>query len=85
MPPWFCLAMDLALVSGQRREDLTQMRFSHIVDGRLQVEQGKTEGFALSPLDLELKCMQPAAWHRYRPMPIGQHDRLHDQRRHQEK
>ncbi|BEN77774.1 hypothetical protein SMKC082_11840 [Serratia marcescens] len=49
MPPWFCLAMDLALVSGQRREDLTQMRFSHIVDGRLQVEQGKTEGFALSP------------------------------------
>ncbi|BEO46700.1 hypothetical protein SMQE20_12590 [Serratia marcescens] len=49
MPPWFCLAMDLALVSGQRREDLTQMRFSHIVDGRLQVEQGKTGGFALSP------------------------------------
>ncbi|EMH4072846.1 phage integrase Arm DNA-binding domain-containing protein [Serratia marcescens] len=57
MPPWFCLAMDLALVSGQRREDLTQMRFSHIVDGRLQVEQGKTGALLSLPLDLELKCM----------------------------
>ena len=56
MPPWFCSAMDLALVSGQRREDLTQMRFSHIVDGRLQVEQGKTGLCSPSP-DLELKCM----------------------------
>lgn len=57
MPPWFCLAMDLALVSGQRREDLTQMRFNHIVDGRLQVEQGKTGALLSLPLELELKCM----------------------------
>lgn len=52
MPPWFCLAMDLALVSGQRREDLTQMRFSHIVDGRLQVEQGRRGLCSPSPLIL---------------------------------
>ncbi|AWC82768.1 integrase [Serratia marcescens] len=57
MPPWFCLAMDLALISGQRREDLTQMHFNHIVDGRLQVEQGKTGALLSLPLDLELKCM----------------------------
>ena len=42
MPKWFGLAMDLALVTGQRRDDLAQMRFDHVVDGRLQVEQRKT-------------------------------------------
>ncbi len=57
MPPWFGLAMDLALVSGQRREDLTQMRFSHAVDGRLLVEQGKTGAMISLPLDLELKIV----------------------------
>ncbi|WP_213672946.1 tyrosine-type recombinase/integrase, partial [Serratia marcescens] len=57
MPPWFGLAMDLALVSGQRREDLTQMRFSHVVDGRLLVEQGKTGAMISLPLDLELKIV----------------------------
>lgn len=57
MPAWFSLAMDLALVSGQRREDLTQMRFDHIVAGRLQVEQGKTGAMISLPLDLELKCV----------------------------
>lgn len=53
MPAWFSLAMDLALVSGQRREDLTQMRFDHIVAGRLQVEQGKTGAMISLPLDLD--------------------------------
>ncbi|VEI18946.1 Site-specific recombinase XerD [Serratia plymuthica] len=57
MPAWFSLAMDLALVTGQRREDLTQMQFDHVVDGRLQVEQGKTGALISLPLDLELKCM----------------------------
>ncbi|EFZ5937058.1 tyrosine-type recombinase/integrase, partial [Shigella boydii] len=28
LPAWFPLAMDLALVTGQRREDITNMRFS---------------------------------------------------------
>ncbi|CAI0849094.1 Phage integrase family [Serratia entomophila] len=57
MPAWCGLAMDLALVSGQRREDLTQMRFDHVVAGRLQVEQGKTGAMISLPLDLELKCV----------------------------
>ena len=50
--------MDLAPIFGQCREDLTRMRFSHVVDGRLQIKQGKT-GAMLSPppLDLQLKCM----------------------------
>lgn len=42
MPAWFGLAMDLALITGQRREDLTQFRFDQVVNGRLQIEQGKT-------------------------------------------
>jgi len=57
MPEWFSLAMDLALVTGQRREDLTQMQFDHVVDGRLQVEQGKTGALISLPLDLELKAV----------------------------
>ncbi|HGM5416889.1 TPA: tyrosine-type recombinase/integrase [Serratia liquefaciens] len=57
MPPWFSLAMDLALVTGQRREDLTQFRFDHVVNGRLQVEQGKTGAMISLPLDLELKAV----------------------------
>ncbi len=57
MPPWFGLAMDLALVCGQRREDLTQMRFSHVVNDRLLVEQGKTGAMISLPLDLELEIV----------------------------
>ncbi|HGM6897040.1 phage integrase Arm DNA-binding domain-containing protein [Serratia marcescens] len=57
MPKWFGLAMDLALVTGQRRDDLAQMRFDHVVDGRLQVEQRKTGALISLPLDLELKCV----------------------------
>lgn len=57
MPACFSLTMDLALVTGQRREDLTQMQFDHVVDGRLQVEQGKAGTLISLPLDLELKCV----------------------------
>ncbi|WP_261227664.1 tyrosine-type recombinase/integrase [Serratia entomophila] len=57
LPTWFSLAMDLALVTGQRREDLTQIRFDHIVNGRLQVNQGKTGMMLSLPLDLELKAV----------------------------
>lgn len=53
--PWFGMAMDLALVTGQRREDVAGLRFDHIVNGRLLITQGKT-GMKLSlPLDLELR------------------------------
>ncbi len=85
MPPWCCLAMDLALVSGQRREDLTQMRFSHIVDGRLQVEQGKTGALLSLPLDLELKCMGLRLGTIIDRCRLVSTSDFHDQRRHQEK
>lgn len=57
LPAWFGLSMDLALVTGQRREDLTLMRFDQIVDGRLQIDQGKTGAMISLPLDLELKAV----------------------------
>lgn len=57
MPAWFGLAMDLALITGQRREDLTQFRFDQVVNGRLQIEQGKTGAMISLPLDLELKAV----------------------------
>ncbi|MDR5019073.1 phage integrase Arm DNA-binding domain-containing protein [Yersinia rochesterensis] len=57
LPAWFGLSMDLALVTGQRREDLSLMRFDQIVDGRLQIDQGKTGAMISLPLDLELKAV----------------------------
>jgi enterobacteria phage integrase len=41
--PWFKRALDLALVTLQRREDLTRMRFADERDGHLYVSQGKVE------------------------------------------
>lgn len=40
--PWLQIAMDLAVVTLQRREDLVSMKFADIVDGRLLVQQHKT-------------------------------------------
>jgi integrase len=57
LPAWFGLSMDLAVVTGQRREDVTLIRFDHIVDGRLQINQGKTGAMISVPLDLELKAL----------------------------
>lgn len=42
--PWLECLLLLALVTGQRRGDLARMRFDHVVDGHLQVEQGKQAG-----------------------------------------
>lgn len=39
---WLQIAMDLAVLTLQRREDLVNMRFDDIVDGRLLVTQSKT-------------------------------------------
>ncbi len=36
MPSWFPLAMDLALVTGQRREDIVNMKFNDVFDNRLR-------------------------------------------------
>lgn len=56
-PAWFGLAMDLALVTGQRREDIADLRFEHIQDGRLLINQGKTDYMLSIPLELELKAI----------------------------
>ncbi len=56
LPAWFPLAMDLALVTGQRREDLSCMKFSHIIDERLYVKQIKTGMKIAIPLSLTLQA-----------------------------
>jgi integrase len=54
LPVWFPLAMDLALVTAQRREDVAAMRFSEIRDNRLHVTQQKTGAMLSIPLSLTL-------------------------------
>ena len=53
-PAWFGLAMDLALITGQRREDVACMKFSHINDDRLYITQIKTGAMIAIPLSLTL-------------------------------
>lgn len=55
-PAWFTLALDLALITGQRREDIANMKFSDITDDRLHVIQIKTGAMIAIPLALTLKC-----------------------------
>ena len=40
--PWLKRAMELAILTGQRRDDIAQMQFSDVQDGYLHVVQGKT-------------------------------------------
>jgi len=54
MPAWFGLAMDLALVTAQRREDVAMMQFTDVKDERLYVEQQKTGACLAIPLSLTL-------------------------------
>lgn len=54
LPTWFPLAMDLALITGQRREDVSCLRFSNIIDDRLYVKQIKTGMKIALPLSLSL-------------------------------
>lgn len=61
MPASFPLAMDMALVTDQHREDVSCMRFSHIKDGRLYVKQIKT-GMKIALL---LSLMLPAVGLRF--------------------
>ena len=42
LPDWFALD-GLALITGQRREDIVSFQFSHIYDDRLHVTQKKQE------------------------------------------
>jgi enterobacteria phage integrase len=43
-PVWLRNAMNIALLTGQRREDILAMKFSDWRDGRLHVSQGKSGG-----------------------------------------
>lgn len=43
-PPWVANAMDLALLTAQRREDICGAKFSDLRDGCLYVVQGKSQG-----------------------------------------
>lgn len=51
---WMANAMDLALVSGQRREDVSSARFADIHDDAWFNEQGKTGKRLILPLCLRL-------------------------------
>ncbi|EMT0828516.1 tyrosine-type recombinase/integrase [Salmonella enterica] len=57
LPAWFPLAMDLALVTGQRREDVSCMKFSNIIDDRLYINQIKTGMKIALPLSLNLSAV----------------------------
>jgi integrase len=48
--PWFVRALDLALHSLQRREDLAVMRVEHWSGGKLEIRQGKVAGRGLGLL-----------------------------------
>lgn len=52
--PWVINALDLALVTGQRREDISAFRFSDVKDGRLYITQGKTDHKLAISVDLRL-------------------------------
>ncbi len=54
--PWIKNALDLALSTGQRREDIAKLRFSDIREKRLFVEQEKTGAKLAIPMDLKLEA-----------------------------
>lgn len=56
-PPWVARMLDLALVTGQRRSDLSKMRFADVWDGHLHVEQFKTGTRLALPLALRLEVI----------------------------
>ncbi|WP_423748640.1 tyrosine-type recombinase/integrase [Cronobacter sakazakii] len=53
---WAANACDLALVTGQRREDVSLFRFCDVKEGRLFVTQKKTGHKLAIPLDLKLNA-----------------------------
>lgn len=53
--PWLKRAMELALVTSQRRGDVQAMRRTDIVDGHLQVDQRKSGGLTKLGIPLTLR------------------------------
>ncbi|WP_353861441.1 tyrosine-type recombinase/integrase [Azospirillum formosense] len=56
-PAWVARSMELALVTGQRREDVAAFGPRNVRDGRLWVEQGKTKAKVCIPLDLRMNAV----------------------------
>lgn len=55
--PWAARAMELALVTGQRREDIRRIGPRDAHDGKLWIEQQKTGNRVCIPLDLRLQAV----------------------------
>lgn len=62
--PWLQVAMDFAIITLQRREDLTSLRFDQVVDGRLLVRQHKTGKRLAIAIGTELAAVIAAARNR---------------------
>lgn len=57
MPAWVQRSMELALVTGQRREDLRELGPRHVREGKLWVDQHKTGAHVCIPLELRLQVV----------------------------
>ncbi|WP_426607074.1 tyrosine-type recombinase/integrase [Pantoea anthophila] len=55
--PWFYRALLVAVVTAQRREDITRMRSSNVRDGRLFITQSKKGSKLAIPVDLALPAI----------------------------
>jgi integrase len=53
---WLRNAMALAIVSGQRREDIAEAKFADVREGGWWVDQGKTGSRVFLPTELRLNC-----------------------------
>lgn len=55
--PWLARAMELAILTGQRRDDIARMMFKDEVDGYLQIVQGKTGARLRLSTEIGLECL----------------------------
>lgn len=54
---WFGRCLDLAVVTGQRESDLANMRWNDIYDGKLHIQQGKTNAMLRINLDVGISLL----------------------------
>ena len=57
-PVWLANAMNLAVLTAQRREDLTEMKFEDLKDGYLYVVQGKSQGRTKLRIDARIRLVE---------------------------
>lgn len=53
--PWLANAMNLALLTGQRVSDVSEMKFANVIDGYLHIEQVKSQGDTKLKLDVNIR------------------------------